>query len=1436
MEGYADTIPLYEQALDAAGTTQDKYNIYLQSTQAHIDRLKATMEGLWSNTFNSSEINQTIDALTSLVEIIDKVVQSVGFFPIATGVAFAGIRLLDGGAKELGNTLGWGDGLIQRANKSLDNFSKKGKIASNTAKILNVSIKGLITSFRTLAASTLIGLGFAAVTFVLEKLITSFMRAKQAHQEYVENLRQSVQETETQVQKIEELYKQYENFNGTQEELNSLHQEMSSIMPDIISHYDAEGNAVYKTREEIEKLIEAKKQYYLESRKALYAEEIDDLKEVAKAIQDNIKARQKAEEDFNLASARKEALSFAENFINENELDKLDQYSKEYIDKVTYLNEEIKRIFSEKGQYAPDNFLFSEILQYNGIHEAVINAENELKKYSASVTNINNKLDQKKQKFASHFQTYNDIIVDSARISDKNVKKLLDNYASVFIESKNITKSNYEEILYDYEQFASKIATYIDENKINVTELIENGDVQALSNILTSVGIEFNQASKAADKFSATLSNVSDEIASNMQDAADLSKVYENTSDEIKELNNILYDLKKEQKLSADTVAELLIKYPQLASHIKKVKDGWEIERDVLETLRQEKIKEAQDAIQAQIDASTATLEQVYRRVEAFGLEIQAIKDLQSAYKEVSKLGFTQMFGEDIFKDGNIVFDESKLEIRIGDSVTQWSEEQFKNVQKAYYDQKQAYELTLSLGNLLESKNRLLELMNDPNFGVSRSSKTKKEKNKKDYLDDTQARINQINREAEARAELNKLTLERLNELEQEERYNDAIKKANELYASQQKEVSLLVEANKRLEAERRKLQGASKYDMSSWVDENGEATQTYIKLYNSLSEEGQETLKEQFDKWQLLTRAIKDNRTTVQELNKQIEETKKRIDELKLSNTQQYLDKRKKSLDDINYRLTIAEKTQALYVEGTKEYNKYEQDRLSILDEKIKYLNQEVYWTEQRLKQGDLTNEQIELLNEYLRENKLALLDAKKAAQSLMDTFSEDIIRNYKKMLEQRRDIELDYIEEQMRLEDERHEKVMDNLDRELNQFKEIIDARLKALDRANEEEDYQRKLQKLLDERAKVQEKYNTLLKDNSFEAKARRNELQKELDRLDEEIADLQRERERDLLRQSLQDQLDEREKYIEEQKNLENEKYNHNKDLLNKEKEERETYWKSILEDEQRFYQLKQQLMSNDKNQVVAVLGEIRSEYDNFFKYLESKIDFLGSMFSTISNNMKGHLDSIDSYYNSNQKSLNNTNSNTNYNNSEKQLIENAWNEYLKNKQKAEELYAMLRNGKISDSAQKAIRSEIEKLNSKNQMYRDKFGFPDGSYEQVKNLKPFSAETGGMTPAWGPEGKWLLAHEKELILNKHDTNNMLKIVDITRQIVDSIRSINLSDLIKPVQLATPSGTSTTIDNLNIYVSGNFNQKNGEDVVDSIVNGLSRKGIRIGHIRGR
>ena len=52
------------------------------------------------------------------------------------------------------------------------------------------------------------------------------------------------------------------------------------------------------------------------------------------------------------------------------------------------------------------------------------------------------------------------------------------------------------------------------------------------------------------------------------------------------------------------------------------------------------------------------------------------------------------------------------------------------------------------------------------------------------------------------------------------------------------------------------------------------------------------------------------------------------------------------------------------------------------------------------------------------------------------------------------------------------------------------------------------------------------------------------------------------------------------------------------------------------------------------------------------------------------------------------------------------------------------------------------------------------------------KAISLDTGGYTGDWGPEGRFAMLHQKEIVLNAHDTENFLTAIGIVRDISDQI----------------------------------------------------------------
>ena len=78
MENADDVAQNYAYAMDSAGAANKKYAIYLESIQAKMNKLKATMEGFWQKTINIAVISGVVDALNLLVIAVGNVETAIG--------------------------------------------------------------------------------------------------------------------------------------------------------------------------------------------------------------------------------------------------------------------------------------------------------------------------------------------------------------------------------------------------------------------------------------------------------------------------------------------------------------------------------------------------------------------------------------------------------------------------------------------------------------------------------------------------------------------------------------------------------------------------------------------------------------------------------------------------------------------------------------------------------------------------------------------------------------------------------------------------------------------------------------------------------------------------------------------------------------------------------------------------------------------------------------------------------------------------------------------------------------------------------------------------------------------------------------------------------------------------------------------------------------
>ena len=102
---------------------------------------------------------------------------------------------------------------------------------------------------------------------------------------------------------------------------------------------------------------------------------------------------------------------------------------------------------------------------------------------------------------------------------------------------------------------------------------------------------------------------------------------------------------------------------------------------------------------------------------------------------------------------------------------------------------------------------------------------------------------------------------------------------------------------------------------------------------------------------------------------------------------------------------------------------------------------------------------------------------------------------------------------------------------------------------------------------------------------------------------------------------------------------------------------------------------------------------------------------------------------------------------------------------------------------------------------------------------------SFDTGGYTGSWGSDGKYAMLHEKELVLNENDTQNLLDTVDIVRELIDSFEYNNLINSIaglKPISIDSVGGGDFLEQEVTIHAEfPNVQDKHEiEDAIENLV----------------
>jgi len=109
------------------------------------------------------------------------------------------------------------------------------------------------------------------------------------------------------------------------------------------------------------------------------------------------------------------------------------------------------------------------------------------------------------------------------------------------------------------------------------------------------------------------------------------------------------------------------------------------------------------------------------------------------------------------------------------------------------------------------------------------------------------------------------------------------------------------------------------------------------------------------------------------------------------------------------------------------------------------------------------------------------------------------------------------------------------------------------------------------------------------------------------------------------------------------------------------------------------------------------------------------------------------------------------------------------------------------------------------------------------------KNMGFDTGGYTGSWGSEGKLAFLHEKELVLNKEDTQNILNTVNIVRALNDKFNA-SIGNMMSGFDRINSNGGTITNNSSNdssieqqVYITANFTGETTADEIRLALNNL-------------
>lgn len=776
-----------------------------------------------------------------------------------------------------------------------------------------------------------------------------------------------------------------------------------------------------------------------------------------------------------------------------------------------------------------------------------------------------------------------DKITESIDTSDKSASELIGTFSILNDIFKAINSDKNFVFTRTFEKSLGNIG--LDNNKIN-----------EIRNIILNIGKDAQTATTSTYDFNSELQQLQKTLSKGIL--------------RIEKINSVLQDYNETGQFNLKTIIELSSEYPQL---LELLGDESALKHELINLVKQE--EEAQRI--AYINKMMMS-EQFYKNSilgnqtlvneleRAYGIDLNNYKSLAEAKLAVEKNllnSVAGMWAKFYDAQGNFtgkIIDGGRTVVDTAGNETYITPEMRK-------------QLSAYLKGLDEIRNRFNNIVLETskiNFsGIGFKNSTSSGASKNEFLkifDLSEQKLNQINN----------LITQLQDKLEDVTTYEEKSIIFDQLIKAYQEKYNILESIRKKQNSELYLIiKQLEKYLSASDYQKLLKGDYSNLKITN-------EKVAELIDKFQSLSSELNNTKNEINGIDNAIRQ-------FQLDKFNNNISKIDVSITDLTNSISILESELQLLEIGTIEYDNKLKELVAANKQYETVLQSKKALIEQELALVEQGTIRYYELSQALQEVTRQLVDQQLKIKQQLNNIADEVISIYKDVYEKQRDIALDSIDEQIKAEEERHKVAMDNLDDEYKRIEDIINQKLKLIDRQEDEEDYNKQLAKLQKEQQEIQKQINVLSLDDSFEAQAKLKELKEQLAEKEIEIEEHKHERTIELRKQNLKDQLDNYKEDIDKKKKIEDNKYETEKRRLEKIRQETQKHYDNLINDERRYAQIREDILNGN-------LSNIESALDTFANYIRNNMDTIGE---SISQNVldkiaqvKQELQGIDYYYN------------------------------------------------------------------------------------------------------------------------------------------------------------------------------------------------------------